>query len=111
MRYEENFALQIIVIGFYFVLIGGFLAQGLTPGKYIMHLRVIDVRTHQAAGLWTMIIREVFGKFVSGMAFYLGYLWILIDPNSQTWHDRLAQTVVVREVSLSSIEAKEAAQA
>lgn len=111
IRYEHHFAIQLSIMLFYILLIGGFFTQGLTPGKYIMRLRVIDVRTHRPAGLWTMVLRDVFGKFISGMAFYLGYLWILIDPNFQTWHDRLAHTVVVREVALNTSEAKQAASA
>jgi uncharacterized RDD family membrane protein YckC len=29
------------------------------------------------------------------MIFYLGYLWMLWDPQQQTWHDKLVGTTVV----------------
>jgi uncharacterized RDD family membrane protein YckC len=31
------------------------------------------------------------------LVFCLGFLWMLWDPNKQTWHDKVAQTYVVRE--------------
>jgi uncharacterized RDD family membrane protein YckC len=35
-------------------------------------------------------------KLVSGVALGLGYLWMLWDPNKQTWHDKVAKTYVVK---------------
>lgn len=33
---------------------------------------------------------------VSFMLFGVGVLWAFVDRNSQTWHDKLARTYVVR---------------
>jgi uncharacterized RDD family membrane protein YckC len=33
---------------------------------------------------------------ISGLILDLGYLWILIDENKQGWHDKIADTYVVR---------------
>ena len=27
----------------------------------------------------------------------LGYLWIVIDPRRQGWHDKIVRTLVIRE--------------
>ena len=35
-------------------------------------------------------------SIVSGLACGLGYLWMLWDPQRQTWHDKAAGTYVVR---------------
>ena len=39
-------------------------------------------------------IRSI-SKILSGVVFYLGFLWMLWDEKSQTWHDKLAETNVV----------------
>ena len=71
-------------------------ARGQSPGKMILRLRVIDTGG-QPAGFWKMALREVIGKFVSGLVFYLGYFWIIWDKDQQGWHDKIANTLVVAE--------------
>jgi uncharacterized RDD family membrane protein YckC len=39
-------------------------------------------------------------EIISSIPFYLGYLWALWDPEKQTFHDKLATTVVVRKGDL-----------
>jgi uncharacterized RDD family membrane protein YckC len=72
------------------------LRQGLTPGKKLMGLQVIDQQTGQIPGFGTMFIREIVGRFISGLIFGLGYLWAIFDKNGQAWHDKIARTVVVK---------------
>ena len=71
-------------------------ARGQSPGKLILGMRVIDT-AGEPAGFWKMALREVIGKFVSGIVFYLGYFWIIWDKDQQGWHDKIADTVVVAE--------------
>ena len=71
-------------------------AQGLSPGKMILGLRVVNA-TGEPAGFWRMALRETIGKFVSGIVLYLGYFWIIWDKDQQGWHDKIADTVVVAE--------------
>ena len=42
------------------------------------------------------VLREIVGKFVSAIAFFLGFLWIGWDGRKQGWHDKIAGTHVVR---------------
>jgi len=42
-----------------------------------------------------MLLREWIGRWLSGLLFGLGYLWILLDKDRQAWHDKLASTYVV----------------
>jgi len=71
-------------------------AQGLSPGKLILGMRVIKT-TGERAGFWRMVLRETIGKFCSAIVFYLGFLWIIWDKNQQGWHDKIADTLVVVE--------------
>jgi uncharacterized RDD family membrane protein YckC len=34
---------------------------------------------------------------LSVMVLFLGFLWMIWDSNKQTWHDKIAGTVVVRQ--------------
>lgn len=68
--------------------------DGQTPGKKAMHIKV--VRTDgQPLTIGTAIVRYI-GYWISSFIFYLGFLWILWDPQKQGWHDKIASTLVVR---------------
>lgn len=68
--------------------------RGTTPGKLLLRMRVIK-QDDSDAGFLTMLGREWIGKFLSGLLFGLGYIWILIDRDNQGWHDKLVATYVV----------------
>lgn len=68
--------------------------SGQTIGKRAMNIRVIDYASGGAIGVPRALIRYV-ARFVSSIPCLLGYFWMLWDPEKQTWHDKLATTVVV----------------
>ncbi|MDE2677098.1 MAG: RDD family protein [Gemmatimonadota bacterium] len=68
--------------------------RGTTPGKLLLHMRVIR-QDESTAGFLTMLGREWIGKALSGLLGGLGYIWILIDRDNQGWHDKLVATYVV----------------
>lgn len=70
---------------------------GATLGKMALGIRVQNQTTGANLTIVEAILREVVGKFLSGMVFLLGYLWMLWDPNKQTWHDKIAKSIVVRK--------------
>jgi len=72
------------------------LRKGLTPGKKVMGLQVVDHQTGTIPGFGKMFVREIVGRFISGLFFGLGYFWAIFDKNSQAWHDKIAGTVVLR---------------
>ena len=76
-------------------------SRGTTPGKSLLGLRVVK-EAGQAAGFGTMLIREWIGKWISGLIFGLGYIWILIDKDRQGWHDKLMSTYVVKRAAANS---------
>ena len=71
-----------------------FATEGMTPGKYLLGLRVIK-EDGSVAGFLTMLIREWVGKWISSFVLSLGFLWILLDKENQGWHDKLMNTYVV----------------
>lgn len=81
----------------YFIWFLRLLAEGRTPGKRLMGLRVVRVRDGGMPGFGLMLLREIPGRALSGLVLGIGYLWALFDKNGQAWHDRLASTVVVAE--------------
>jgi uncharacterized RDD family membrane protein YckC len=70
--------------------------SGQTLGKKVMKIRVIDFSSGGPIGFGRAIVRYI-SRILSGLICYLGYLWMLWDREKQTWHDKLATTVVVPE--------------
>jgi len=70
--------------------------RGTTVGGVICHLRLVRL-DGQPIDWGTAIVRAL-GCFLSLLAAGLGFLWIVWDPERQAWHDKIAGTVVVRDV-------------
>ncbi len=79
----------------YFSLLEGG-ATGQTLGKKICSIRVVDVTTHQPGIGPGRGCGRYFGRILSSIPLGLGYFWMLWDRNKQTWHDKLASTLVVK---------------
>ena len=67
---------------------------GATIGKIIMKIRVVEIRTLQNPTFLCALNRAIF-RIISEMIFYLGFLWGVMDPSRQTWHDKTAKTLVI----------------
>ena len=72
------------------------LYKSATPGKMILHLKVVDARTGASLTVGQAIGRYL-GYFVSMIPLMIGILWVGWDRKKQGWHDKLANTVVVRD--------------
>lgn len=68
-----------------------------TPGKLLMGCHVVDAQTKQPLSLPQALIRYV-GYFVSLLPLGLGFFWVIWDKRKQGFHDKLAKTIVIREV-------------
>lgn len=84
----EYMALKIIYQAFFIMQYGASL------GKIAMKIRVIEIRTLQTPNVISSLNRAIF-RVISEMIMYLGFLWGLLDPKRQAWHDKTAQTLVV----------------
>ena len=72
---------------------------GRTLGKAFLRLRVVTTEVGRP-DLATAFFREVVGRILSTLVFLLGYLWVATDPRKQGWPDKVADTFVVRRVTL-----------
>ncbi len=81
---------------FYFYYIYFYTKEGATLGKKIMKLKVVRADDMQYMNWWQVLLREIFGKWVSSMLFYLGYFWYFMSEKRQTWHDLITGTYVVK---------------
>lgn len=68
--------------------------KGQTVGKQLMGIRVVK-RDGTAIGIWDAILRTVIGYSLSNLVIGTGHLWMLSDSQSQTWHDMVADTIVI----------------
>jgi uncharacterized RDD family membrane protein YckC len=69
-------------------------SSGQTVGKRALGIRVVDFATGGPIGYGRSTIRWV-GRIISAFFCYLGFLWMLWDGEKQTWHDKMANDVVV----------------
>ncbi len=67
---------------------------GATLGKIVMKIRVIEIQTLTNPNIIVSLNRAIF-RVLSELLFYLGFLWAIIDPSRQAWHDKTAKTLVV----------------
>lgn len=70
-------------------------AFGQTPGKRLFKLKVVDLEG-RPPGYATAFLRFVAGLFCF-LFLFMGFFWIGLDLNKQGWHDKIAQTVVIRQ--------------
>lgn len=78
-----------VVYQAYFVM-----QYGATVGKLLVKIRVVEMKTLQKPNVVVALNRGVV-RVLGEMLFYLGFLWGVLDPLRQAWHDKSAKTVVV----------------
>ena len=70
--------------------------DGATPGMKMMGLLLVrDADGGPITGGQALL--RLVGYAVSGMVFYLGYVWILVDKRRRGWHDLIAGTVIIKQ--------------
>ena len=82
-----------VSLGYAIALIGR--PQGQTFGMQAMGIRAVAIGTGEPIGFGRATGRALM-SIVSGIPLTLGYLWSIWDANNQTWHDKVAGSVVVR---------------
>lgn len=66
---------------------------GATIGKFILKIKVVNY-DNNVPNFSASLIRSTIRIF-SETLFYLGFVWAFFDTLKQTWHDKLAKTLVV----------------
>jgi len=93
------------VAGF-FLVVGGLAAfitlylrkvggHGQSWGHKAVGVRVVDATSRNPIGVGRAAIR-FFSRALSAAPCYLGLLWMLWDPQRQTWHDKIAKSLVIK---------------
>lgn len=67
---------------------------GATLGKIAMKIRVIATADLENPSLILSLSRAAF-RIISESVFYLGFIWAYLNPKRETWHDRVANTLVI----------------
>jgi uncharacterized RDD family membrane protein YckC len=88
----ENFLILVMIK----VLYHGVLVwqNGMTLGKYIMKIKVIDLDTGNVPNVSKAFLRAAL-RIPSEVFFYLGFLMAFFVPYMQTLHDKLSKCVVI----------------
>jgi uncharacterized RDD family membrane protein YckC len=70
---------------------------GQSIGNKIMGIRVLDASTGRPLTYVRAFVRAL-RSGLSAIPFFLGYLWTLWEPRKRTWHDIVADSLVVRAI-------------
>jgi len=84
-----NVVLPCAITVFLWVRYGG------TPGKYALSARVVDADSGEPLTTGRALLRYV-GYYLSIAPLFIGLLWVAFDRRKQGWHDKIANSVVVR---------------
>lgn len=68
--------------------------NGMTLGKYIMKIRVVDLESGYTPNLMQAFLRASV-RIVSETFFYLGFIMAFFSPLRQTLHDKISKCVVI----------------
>ena len=92
MRFHVFFGVSSVLALIYFTVLIG--ESGQTIGKMLLGVRV--VRTDGSSVSYPRALGRAFGYYVSSLLFSLGFIWAAFDRRNQAWHDKLADTLVIR---------------
>jgi len=67
---------------------------GATLGRIAMKIKVISTQDLENPTPLLSLTRASF-RIVSESLFYLGFIWAMLNPKRETWHDKVASTLVV----------------
>lgn len=84
----------VLVVGSWAYFAVSWLRTGATLGQRWLGQQVVDADTFGPLQPWQAWVR-VLGYALSGMFWYLGFLWVAFEPRKRGWHDLIARTVVI----------------
>jgi uncharacterized RDD family membrane protein YckC len=69
-------------------------SAGQSIGNKILGIRVLDANTGRSLPYVRAFVRALVSN-LSALALFLGYFWMLWEPRKRTWHDIVADSLVV----------------
>jgi uncharacterized RDD family membrane protein YckC len=88
-----SYVLTVLLPAIYCIAFG--LAFSATPGKLALHLKIVDARHGLRPTFW-QLFKRFFAYALSGVPFFLGFIWAGFDTRKQALHDMVAKTIVIR---------------
>lgn len=83
-----------LIVSAVYVLLFWVNYDGSTPGKKFLGIKIVK-ENGEKLNYPSAIVRYI-GYLVSSLPLALGYIWMLWDKKKQTWHDKLAGTIVIK---------------
>jgi len=93
LKFDFQHWYSLLVLVLYFAL-STYWGNGRTLGKWLFGIRVVSL-VHERMTLWHSFERAL-GYGASVLEFGFGFMQYFIHPNRRTVHDRIAETIVVR---------------
>ncbi len=84
---------NIIIVSLYYALFESSEYQA-TPGKMLLKIKVVDIN-HERIDV-PKAFGRFFGKILSGIILFIGFLMVLWTDKRQALHDQLANTLVIK---------------
>ncbi len=94
LEFDLHHWYSLVFVVLYFGLFT-YLGNGKTPGKWLLGIRVVSL-AHERMSLWHSFERAL-GYGASALEFGFGFIQYFIHPNRRTVHDRIAETIVIKE--------------
>ncbi len=66
-----------------------------TLGKTCLGIKIVDAKTLGKPSTRQLVIR-LLSCILSALPLFMGIIWIIFDPKKQSWHDKIAQTLVIK---------------
>lgn len=85
----------IIIVCFSYLVIPTGL-YGKTIGKWALKIKVVNPEGDKI-GIGAAFAREIGGKFISILPFFIGIFWIVKDDKNRAWYDIFFETLVIKE--------------
>ena len=95
LEFDLHHWYSLVFVVLYFGL-STYLGNGKTPGKWLMRIRVVSL-AHERMSHWHSFERAL-GYGASALEFGFGFIQYFIHANRRTVHDRIAETIVIKEV-------------
>ncbi len=89
---------DVLYSGYLVVISFGYFGWFWTHGGQTLGMRTWNIRLVGTDGrgvTWIQALMRFAGACISWLAFGAGFVWLLVDRDRLTWHDRLSATTIV----------------
>lgn len=77
------------------IILAFWIKKQATPGKMLLSIKIVDATTLDKPSNRQLIIRML-SYIISVLPLFLGVIWLVFDSKKQAWHDKIANTLVIK---------------